>query len=303
MQAPPSLHWAFPASYSTPMLHKFGGSTLSLALDISAEADQEQQRQQNGSMPSVVEESALSSRRESLKMEQRERALSATIAALTARQESPKTSPEMDSTSRFASTLNNGLASHSNAISRSARRTVPINIENLNSSNDSLTLPTCSVVDFPLPPSNSSGDVSSPDPDHVEQLCTPKGHQMYSKLPGYGSCYRRRTVGAAVAENEGGPIDSGDSGEESTSSTASARLRGQPSWSGDRDTVASGGITPLATPTSSTAAEDDEQHKRCGSYGSLVMDADNDVDLTPRAPAVMAKRHSTMHPTTAHVVL
>lgn len=219
MQQPPSLHWAFPGSYSTPMLHKFGGSTLSLALDISAENNDV-----NG-LADIAESPATQD-----KVAPRERAISATIATLTARQPVPVRSGNV------------------------RRRTIPVNMDNLNSSSESLTLPSCSIVDFPLPPSSSSGDVSSPDPDAIEHLRTPRDPRTYPTL--HGEYYRRQAA-----------VDSGDSSEESAGSASSKRLRKAPSWStcmtSTQDTA-----TPLATPTSVTSASDDAA--RCGSFGSLT---------------------------------
>lgn len=234
VQQPPSLHWAFPASYSTPMLHKFGGSTLSLALDISADVP--------GRLDDIQESPTRgeSDSRKPRGAEQRERALSATIAALTARQPTPTRAR--------------------NPVDARARRTVPINIENLNSSNESLTLPSCNVVDFPLPPSNSSGDVSSPDPDQVEHLCTPRDPSVYPTLP--TGFYRREAT-----------VDSVDSGEESASSSQGVPKR--QSWS----TCKTSGdtLSPLATPTSPTSANGHDSKERCSSYGSLITAMEGEV--------------------------
>lgn len=251
MQQPPSLHWAFPGSYSTPMLHKFGGSTLSLALDISAETPAATGSSTGnglgdstrglGGLEDIAESPTRSHRNQSVSPPPRERALSATIAALTARQSGPGTQVRIGNV-------------HS--------RTVPVNIDNLNSSTDSLTLPSCSIVDFPLPPSSSNGDISSPDPDTVEQLYTPRDARKYGKL--HGEYYGHQ-----------GANDSGDSSEESATTGSSSLqrvLRKQPSWStcvtstrSAQETIQD--MSPLVTPTSVTSKEA-AAAGHAGGYGS-----------------------------------
>lgn len=216
---PPSLHWAFPGSYSTPMLHKFGGSTLSLALDISADpgphhlADIEE---------SPTRRSTSTSRPMSPTAE-RERALSATIAALT---------------SRHGQRSNVDLNETDIPVNLQPRHSVSVNVDNLaNSSADSLVLTNSNIIDFPLPPSSSScsGDLSSPDPDAVEHLCTPRDARWPSPP---AELYRSK-------------IDPSDMPIITDEEHPARHLRKQPSWSTCKTTGTQ--LTPLATPTSVTS--------------------------------------------------
>lgn len=230
VQQPPPLHWAIPSSsYSTPMLHKFGGSTLSLALDISADMD-------NG-LGDIAERPRRDSSVSPTPSEARERHLASTIAALTSNK------PRVTSTlaQKEAPRLLQRRASKraAEAEERGERGvapvTVPMNI-NYAASTDSLSLQP-NIVDFPLPPSNSSGDISSsPDPDQVEQLYTPHDPSHYPQVP--AEYYTAADVDCAS-----------DSSASSGPGSGARRLR-KHSWT----TAKSGGsrFTPIATPTSST---------------------------------------------------
>ncbi|CAK9781433.1 hypothetical protein CC85DRAFT_310687 [Cutaneotrichosporon oleaginosum] len=256
---PPSLHWAFPGSYSTPMLHKFGGSTLSLALDISSTPN-------NGMSLDDIQESPVSPKRRSTYDDgrtspgtQRERALSATLTSLTARSAAPPTAEPP--------AVLHGIPMNA----RGGRNSIPVNIDNLTNSSDSLSLPINQTVNFPLPPS-SSGDLSSPDPDQIEQLRTPQDGMAHD--------YCR--------ERDDASDESGSSG-----SGSSRRLRKAPSWSTCK-TSAGTSVTPIATPTSSTSAEHQQQQQssyvtaRASYSSSLLVDAGaSAVDDT--AAAYMAK--------------
>lgn len=236
VQQPPPLHWAIPSSsYSTPMLHKFGGSTLSLALDISAEG-----------IDSAPDDADIGPNRgdaaSPTPSESRERHLASTIAALTS------TKPRVTSTLAAKETtprlLQRRVSKRAAEGRTSAPVTVPMNI-NYAASSDSLSLQP-NIVDFPLPPSNSSGDIaSSPDPDQVEQLYTPHDPSHYPTVPNeyYSS--------ADVAEC-GGSSDSSSGSE-----PARRDLRKQPSWSTCK--TSAGGcnsLTPIATPTSFDSRDD-----------------------------------------------
>jgi hypothetical protein len=253
VEHPPSLHWAFPGSYSTPMLHKFGGSTLSLALDISSTPN-------NGMSLDDIQESPISPKRRSTYDEgrvspgtQRERALSATLTSLTARSASLSAEPPA---------VLQGIPRNS----RGGRNSIPVNIDNLTNSSDSLSLPVNQTVNFPLPPS-SSGDLSSPDPDQIEQLRTPQDGTGYDY-------YRERDE----ASDESGSSGSG----------RSRHLRKAPSWSTCK-TSAGTSLTPIATPTSTTSAEQQQssyQTARGSFSSSLLADATAADDA---AAAYMAK--------------
>lgn len=233
VQQPPPLHWAIPSSsYSTPMLHKFGGSTLSLALDISAEG-----------MDSTLDDIAERPNRavSPTPSESRERHLASTIAALTSNK--PRVTSTL--TQKEAPRLLQRRASKRAAEERAgvAPVSVPINI-NYAASSDSLSLQP-NIVDFPLPPSNSSCDISSsPDPDQVEQLYTPHDPSHYPTVPAeYYTSADVADCGASDSSNSSGP-------------SRPRRLRKQPSWSTCK-TSANGcnSFTPIATPASSNSGE------------------------------------------------
>ncbi|BEI85125.1 hypothetical protein CcaverHIS002_0505260 [Cutaneotrichosporon cavernicola] len=260
---PPSLHWAFPGSYSTPMLHKFGGSTLSLALDISSTTN-------NGMSLDDIEESPVSPTRHSTcnvgrvsPGTQRERALSATLTSLTARSTSLSADPS-------------AILQDIPKTARGGRNSIPVNIDNLTNSSDSLSLPVNSTVNFPLPPS-SSGDLSSPDADHIEQLRTPQDRTGYDY-------YRER--------------DEASDSSGSNRSGLSRRLRKAPSWSTCKTSPGTS-LTPIATPTSTKSGEQQQSsyHSARGSFSSsLLVDAaaaadDNAAAYMVKA-AVIAPRHS-----------
>lgn len=264
---PPSLHWAFPGSYSTPMLHKFGGSTLSLALDISSTAN-------NDMGLDDIQESPHSPRRQSYlddgPVTERERAISATIMTLTGGRDTgaPK---DVEPPVKLQS---------------AHRNSIPVNIENLTNSSDSLTLPAVNMVNFPLPPS-SSGDLSSPDPDQVEQLRTP--HDA-SGLDYY---------------THGDDASDESSGSYSGSSGSSRHLRKQPSWSTCKTSSAAGtSLTPIATPNSTTASMSREQQQdpyrtARGSISSLINDPEvnSNSNNSTAAAAYMVKAAASMAPT------
>lgn len=258
VEHPPSLHWAFPGSYSTPMLHKFGGSTLSLALDISSTAD-------NGMSLDDIQESPRSPRRPTYNDDgrvspatQRERAISATIASLTGR--SPVTS---EPPVRLQGVQIN---------SRGHRNSIPVNMDNLTNSSDSLALPSVNnTVNFPLPPS-SSGEISSPDPDQIEQLRTPHdGDRQYTGLDYY------RHSDEASDES---------TGSGSTGSGSSRRLRKAPSWSTCKTSSASAAasLTPIATPTSTSSQQQQQQQQQStyqtarGSFSSSLLNDATQAD-------------------------
>ncbi|BEJ15895.1 hypothetical protein CspHIS471_0505000 [Cutaneotrichosporon sp. HIS471] len=263
VEHPPSLHWAFPGSYSTPMLHKFGGSTLSLALDISSTTN-------NGMSLDDIEESPVSPNRRSIYNAgrvspgtQRERALSATLTSLTARSTSLSADPPA---------ILQGIPK----TARGGRNSIPVNIDNLTNSSDSLSLPINRTVNFPLPPS-SSGDLSSPDADHIEQLRTPQERTGYDY-------YRER--------------DEASDSSGSSRSGLSRRLSKAPSWSTCKTSPGTS-LTPIATPTSAKSGEQQQSsyHTARGSCSSsLLVDAAAAADDTAAAymakAAVIAPRHS-----------
>lgn len=234
VQQPPPLHWAIPSSlYSTPMLHKFGGSTLSLALDISADMgeglDDIAERPNRAVSPTPSES--------------RERHLASTIAALTSNKPRvTSTLPQKEAAPRLLQRRASKRAAEERA--GVAPVSVPINI-NYAASSDSLSLQP-NIVDFPLPPSNSSGDISSsPDPDQVEQLYTPHDPSHYPTVPS------EYYTSADIADCEASDSSSSGSGP-----SRPRRLRKQPSWSTCK--TSAGGcnsFTPIATPTSSNSGE------------------------------------------------
>lgn len=267
VEHPPSLHWALPGSYSTPMLHKFGGSTLSLALDISSQTTN---NGGGGMSLADIQESPISPRRRSTNdtgpvspAMQRDRAISATLTSLTARSESLSAEPPavLQDITRSA---------------RGGRNSIPVNIDNLTNSSDSLSLVINHTVNFPLPPS-SSGELSSPDPDLVEQLRTPGD--------GAGYDYYR---------------DSASDSSGSSRSAPSRRVRKAPSWSTCKTSPGTS-MTPIATPTSTKSIEEQQQrsayHTAHGSYSStLLVDAVAAAGADDTAAAYMAKAAAAVGP-------